>query len=152
VAVRGWDRLREGGRDPSLDAELVLADGAGARLAALDAREFTAFELELTGTAGRVRLMSSGHRIERWTVGSSQRYPGYRELTGPSAQDGALRDVTLYAVADLVRCVYDGHEPACGGADAVLALTLADAIAASAADGGRPLAVGVPRRTEIMPT
>lgn len=142
VGARGWDRLQEGGADPALDAELVLASGAGARLAALDAREFTAFEFELTGTAGRVRLASSGHRIERWAVGPDERYPGYRGLVAAQTEDGVMRDVTLHAVSDLVRCVEHGGEPACTGSDATRALVIAEAIAASAASEGRMVAIG----------
>ncbi len=142
VRTRGWDRLQEGGADPSLDAELVLAGGAGARLAALDAREFTAFEFELTGTAGRVRLVSAGHRIERWAVGPDERYPGYRGLVAAQTEHGVMRDVTLHAVSDLVRCVERGGEPACTGGDATSALMIAEAIAASAASEGRMVAIG----------
>ena len=135
VAVRGWDRLMEGGDDPSLDAELLLPGGAWARLAALNARAFTAFELELTGTAGRVRLAESGNRIERWVVGEDDAR-GYRWLTATPPVDGVMRDVTSRAVADLVRCVSVGGTPACDGHDATRALVLAEAIARSAASDG----------------
>lgn len=141
VAVRGWDRLGEDGSDPSLDAELSMAGGATARLAALDARGFTAFEFELTGTAGRVRLASSGHRIERWTVGADELHPGYRALVPAPSKTAALRDVTAYAVADLARCVRGGGRPACTARDATRALVLAEAIAASAAAGSRTISV-----------
>jgi predicted dehydrogenase len=144
VAVRGWDRLMEGGDDPSLDAELILAGGAGARLAALQARAFTVFELELTGTAGRVRLADSGHRIEHFFVGPDERHPGHRGLIAGETEDGALRDATRHAVADLVRCVRDGGAPACGGQDATQALVLAEAISTSAANDGRIVAVSSP--------
>jgi predicted dehydrogenase len=136
VAARGWDRLRERGTDPSLDAELLFDGGAGARLAALDAERFTAFEFELTGTAGRVRLASAGHRIERWGVGADELHPSYRVLVSSLADESALRDMTGHAVTDLVRCVLDGGRPACGAEEATRALLLAEAIAASARTGG----------------
>ena len=47
TVAHGWDRLHEAGEDPSLDAELTLANGAGVRLAALDTTRFTAFEMDL---------------------------------------------------------------------------------------------------------
>lgn len=141
VAARGWDRLREGGSDPTLDAELRLPGGAGARLVALDANRFTAFEFELTGTAGRVRLVSSGHRVERWVVGADERHPSYRVLIPGQVEEGTLRDVTGHAVADLVRCVREGAAPACSGEDATRALVLAEAITGSAANAGRTVSV-----------
>jgi predicted dehydrogenase len=133
VSVRGWDRLGEAGDDPTLDAELVLPGGAGARLAALDTRCFTAFEMDLLLTHGRVRLLEGGHVIERWEVRDDPRHPGYRSLEPSATHVGALRDGTLHAVADVVRCVLLGGEPACGGEDAVAALELAEAIRTSAA-------------------
>ncbi len=122
VSARGWDRLKEGGADPSLDAELTLPGGAGARLAALDTQHFTAFEMELTGTLGRLRIAESGHVLEHFTVGDDPRHPGYRVLRPGPRVTGALRDGTLHAVRDLVRCVREGGEPACSGDDGVKAL------------------------------
>jgi predicted dehydrogenase len=139
VAVRGWDRLGEAGADPTLDAELELAGGAGARLVALDTRCFTTFEMELTGTLGRIRIADAGHRIERWTVGDDPRHPGYRVLRPESPVTGALRDGTLHAVRDLVGCVRGDREPACSAADGVAALELVAAIRASCARGGEVL-------------
>jgi len=136
VSLRGWDRLGESGRDPTLDAELTLAGGAGARLAGLDTRRFTAFEMELVGTRGRVRVAESGHVLERWEVGDDPRHPGYRVLRPGPRVEGALRDTTLHAVEDLVHCVRTGAEPACAGEDGVAALALVAAIRASAAGGG----------------
>ena len=133
VALRGFDRLREGGADPTLDAELTLPGGVGARLAGLDTRRFTAFEMDLVGTHGRVRIAESGHVIERWTVGEDPRHPGYRVLAPGERTTGALRDTTLHAVESLVR-----GTPACTGEDGVAALALVDAINTSAAAGGVP--------------
>jgi predicted dehydrogenase len=139
VTVRGWDRLGEAGPDPTLDAELTLAGGAGARLAALDTARFTAFEMELTGTRGRLRVAESGHVLERFALGDDPRHPGYRVLLPGERVTGALRDGTLNAVRDLVRSVRDGGEPACNGADGVAALDLVELIRASAARGGEAL-------------
>jgi predicted dehydrogenase len=125
-AVRGWDRLREGGPDPTLDAELTLPGGVGARLAGLDTTRFTAFEMELTGTEGRLRIVQSGHVIERYAVGDDPRHPGYRVLRRTDTISGALRDTTLHAVEQLVR-----GEVACTGGDGVAALALVEAIRAT---------------------
>ena len=137
--MRGWDRLGEGGDDPTLDAELRLADGAGARLAALDTRRFTAFEMELAGTRGRVRIAESGHVLERFEVGDDPRHPGYRVLRAGRAGRGRAARRHAARGRDLVRCVRDGGEPACSGDDGVAALELVAAIRASAARGGELL-------------
>jgi hypothetical protein len=137
--VRGWDRLGEGGPDPSLDAELTLAGGVGARLAALDTRCFTVFEMDLIGTRGRLRVAQSGHVLEVAGVVDDPRHPGYSALSAaPETTTGALRDALLHAVEDLAGRVHDGGPPACGAPEGVAALALAEAIAASAAAGGEP--------------
>jgi predicted dehydrogenase len=136
VRVRGWERLADGGEDPTLDAELTLAGGAGVRLAGLDTQRFTLFEMELIGTHGRARVLEAAHALELWGVADDPRYPGYRALQLRSRVQRGLHDALLHAVRDLVRCVTTGGEPACTGADGVAALALADAIRASAAAGG----------------
>ncbi len=136
LAVRGHDRLGEGGPDPTLDAELRLASGARVVLAGLDTARYTAFEMDLVGTDGRLRVTESGHVLERWAVGDDPRHPGYRVLRPAGRIEGALRDTTLHAVEDLVDCVRTGATPACDGDDGVAALTLVDAVRASAAEGG----------------
>jgi len=119
VAAVGFDRLREAGPDPTLDAELTLPGGAGARLAGLDTARFTAFEMDLVGTRGRVRITESGHVIERFAVADDPRHPGYRVLQPTERITGALRDTTLHAVTQLVR-----GGAACTGEDGVAALEL----------------------------
>lgn len=123
VAVAGLDRLREGGPDPTLDAELTLPGGAGARLAGLDTARFTAFEMDLVGTQGRVRITESGHVIERFAVAADPRHPGYHVLQPTERITGALRDTTLHAVGQLA-----SGEAACTGEDGVAALALVAAI------------------------
>jgi predicted dehydrogenase len=144
VAVRGWDRLGEDGPDPSLDAELTLANGAGARLAALDTQRFTAFEMDLLGQRGRLRIAESGHVVELSEVGDDPRHPGYHVLRPAGTTVGGLRDAALHGVADLVRCVRGGGDPACTAEDGAAALALAEAIRASAARGGARVQVTAP--------
>jgi predicted dehydrogenase len=132
TVVRGWDRLHEGGDDPSLDAELTLANGAGVRLAALDTTRFTAFEMDLVLSDGRVRILEGGHVIERYRADADVRNPGYRVLVEERRETGTLRDGVLHAVADVVRCVDTGGVPACSGQEAVRAVVLAEAIRACA--------------------
>ncbi len=132
TVTRGWDRLHEAGEDPSLDAELTLANGAGVRLAALDTTRFTAFEMDIVLTDGRVRVLEGGHVIERHRADADPRNPGYRVLIEQPRETGTLRDGVLHAVSDVVRCVSTGETPACSGQDAVKALELAESIRAEA--------------------
>jgi predicted dehydrogenase len=141
IAVRGWDRLGETGPDPSLEAELTLGGRASARLAALDTRRFTAFEMDLLGEGGRIRIAESGHVVEVADLAADPRHPGYRVLGPAERTAGALHDAALHAVVDLVRCLRDGGDPACTGEDGAAAIALAEAVRASAARGGERIDV-----------
>ena len=107
VVVRGWDRLGEGGEDPSLDAELRWP-GAGARLAGLDTAPLHRVRDGPVGTRGRVRVAESGHVLERWAWAPTRAIPATRAAAA-AAVTGALRDGVLHAVRDVVRCVRDGR-------------------------------------------
>jgi predicted dehydrogenase len=136
ASVQGWNVLGEGGDDPSLDARLCLADGPVATLAALDSREYSLFEMDIVGTAGRARLVDSGHWIEYAEAADSPYYSGYRTLIPGERVSGGLQDVTLRAVEDLVCCLETGGVPACSGQDGLRALEIGFALHASARRGG----------------
>jgi predicted dehydrogenase len=134
--VWGRNRLDEAGPDPTLDVELAFQNGAHGYLFGLREEAFTLFEMDIVGTAGRVSIRESGHRVEVYEVTDSVRYRGYRELGRvESPFDGALEDVLLHAVEDLVDGLERGHPPRCSGHDGLVALAIAGAARASAADG-----------------
>ncbi len=141
ASVRGYDVLREGGDDPSLDARLEFANGAVGELAAFDQRDYSLFEIDLVGSAGRLRLFDSGHcyRIDR--VGDSTRYSGYRTLLESEGGESDMRDTLLNAATDLVNAIRHGRQPICAVQDALAALAVAEAVRSSAAAGGRVTAV-----------
>jgi hypothetical protein len=98
------------------------------------------FEMDLLGTCGRIRISESGYRVERWRAGPSPRYAGYRELLPAPTAASDLRDVTLHAVRDLVRCVVRGTPPRCTGRDALAAIRIGEAhhpVRRAEAPGGR---------------
>jgi len=135
-SVLGHDRLQEPSNDPTLDVELTFANGARGCLFGLDARRFSHFEMDLIGSAGRVRLTEFGHNLEVYETVDSPRYAGCRELARiDSAFRVGLKDVLLHAVQDVVRCLAEGGQPRCSGSDGVAALEMAFAARASLIDG-----------------
>jgi predicted dehydrogenase len=136
ASARGYDVLCEGGADPSLDARLEFANGAVGELAALDQCHFSLFEIDLVGSAGRMRLFDSGHcyRIDR--VGDSTRYSGYRTLLESEGGEADMRDTILNAADDLVDAIRHGRQPICTVQDALATLSVAEAVRSSAAAGG----------------
>lgn len=129
------------GQDPSPDVRLEFADGAAAQLTALDHNLFSLFEIDLIGTAGRLRLLDSGLRYRLDVAADSPYYAGYRTLVAAEEGDVDMRDTLLHAVTDLATAVQEGRRPACSGDDGVAALAIADAACRSLAAAGALLTV-----------
>lgn len=141
ASARGFDVLREGGTDPSLDARLEFANGAVGELAALDQRDYSLFEIDLLGSAGRMRLFDSGHRYRIDLVGDNPRYSGYRTLLEGESGEVDMHDTLLNASTDLAAAVRHGRQPACTVHDALAALAVAEAVRSSAAVGSSATAI-----------
>lgn len=110
-------------------AQIVCAGGVPATLSALDHTAFTLFEMDILGTAGRVRILNGGHRILRSLIVESPLYAGYVNLGDEDIQDHCLKDAIVHAVEDLLACL-EGRstQPACTGADAVACLESSTAL------------------------
>ena len=92
--------------------------------------------MDLIGTEGRIRLSDSGHQIERFVVGGSPHYSGYRALRAAEPMSGGLADVLVNAVDDLTIAIERGREPVYSGDNGVAALRVAEAALQSAREGG----------------
>lgn len=134
--VEAADRLCEGGSDSSLDVTLGLASSAVATLRAADNRHYTIFEMDLLGERGRVCIRNSGHTIDPYLAGPSERYMGYTELASEGHDFGDMRNMMLHAVDDLVDALESGRAPLCTVEDGLIALRIAVAARKSAAEGG----------------
>jgi predicted dehydrogenase len=123
VQAHGSDAAPDGNPDVTLE----LAGGVTAFLRGCRDSEFSAFEADILGTKGRIRLVDSGHRIERYGVGDSPYYSGYRVLAAGGIEAGGIEDAMTGAVDDLLTCVATGRTPQCSGRDGVAALAVAEA-------------------------
>jgi predicted dehydrogenase len=121
--------------DPSLDVWMQFAGGATAQLGACDAAAFSVFEMDIIGTRGRLRIIDSGHTVQRHSVEESRYYSGYYALSEASLAANDMRDTSLYLVEDVVRCIEHSGTPACSAADGVAALAVAEAACAAARSG-----------------
>lgn len=135
TAVWATDKLKEPGDDPTLDVFVRFAGGATGFLHGLDAGKYSLFEMDIVGTAGRVRIVDSGYWFDFSQVSDSPYFSGYRTLVDAGREAGMLDDVTLYAVEDLVACVESGTTPRCSLEDGVKALEIGFAARASALSG-----------------
>lgn len=140
ATVSGVDLRRENGTDPTVDAFLQFKSGAAGSLHGCDDSAFTIFEMDLIGTAGRLRVVDFGHVFEMHGVTDSPYYRGYQTLAKTREFSGGMRDLLLHAVEDLVHCLDTGTQPKCSGADGLAALSIASAVRDSVSSG-RPVTV-----------
>ena len=138
VGVRGFGVVGEDALDATIDVEMEFDTGARGLLHGIRDVPYSFFEMDLIGPKGRVRIADSGQRIEAFTAAPSRRFPGFRELVPAAGPAGGLGDLLMHAASDLVESLATGRTPACTGADAVAALSLADQALADARTRERP--------------
>ena len=125
--VQAFDALRERGPDPTLDLRLDFLGGATGVLTGLSHREYTVFEMDLLGTAGRARLTESGWSILVSRPEASRHNSGYTVLGPPEVLVGGMRDATFNALQNLIAHLDDPAVPlACTGADGLQVLEIAE--------------------------
>ena len=124
VVVQGFVKQKIRSVDPTLDVRLTFDSGASGSLQSCQADAFSIFEMDILGSAGRIRLTESGHQIEHFTVADSPFYSGYSALQYKDHWDGELNNTLLHAVQDLADCVAHGGVPRCTGADGIAALAI----------------------------
>jgi predicted dehydrogenase len=140
VGVGGVGPAPEEEVDPTIDVRVEFVSGARGCLSGVADLPYSLFEMDLIGSAGRVRVADAGHRFEVTVAAQSQRFPGFRELIPAPGPAGGLEDLVGHAVGDLVRALQEARPPACTGEDAVVALEWAEAALRSARREGEPVA------------
>ena len=99
------------------------------------------FELDLVGSAGRLRLSGDGGAMDLCRFKESPRYSGYRELApddevGQFSRDGLPQVSRLVsAMRDVIDCISSGKQPACNGQDGLAAVDIACALCESVKRG-----------------
>ena len=99
------------------------------------------FELDLVGSAGRLRLSGDGAAMELCRFKESPRYSGYRELAKDNEIERVSRDGQpqisrlVTAMRDVIDCIGSGKQPACSGQDGLAAVDVACALRESVAHG-----------------
>jgi len=134
--------LPGGGDDPHLSGWLRLDDGTVCTINALGRRELLVFELDFIGARGRVRISDNGESLEGAAFVHSDQYDGYEVLRRRELPAPPERDRLVEAVTDMAMVIGGRKDKVnCTGADGLVALRLAAALAASARRHGRPVAV-----------
>jgi predicted dehydrogenase len=99
------------------------------------------FELDLFGSAGRLRLSGDGAAMDLCRFKESPRYSGYRELAPDDGIERCIRDGQpqvsrlVTAMRDVIDCIGSGKQPACSGQDGLAAVEIACALCMSVKRG-----------------
>ena len=133
-----WAASDEAG---NLSGQVRFCSGATGSIIAGWDRTNHIFELDIFGSAGRLRLSGDGAVAELHRFDESPRYSGYRELVPidanrPFYSDGQLQTSRLVAaVRDLVECISTRKTPSCSGRDGLAAVEVACALCESVKRG-----------------
>ena len=125
----------------SLSGHLRFRSGATGSIVSGWDRTNHIFELDLMGSAGRIRLSGDGAGMELFHFDESPRYSGYRELSSANGVESALGDGEpqasrlVSAIRDVVECIGTGKTPSCSGYDGLAAVDIACALCESVKRG-----------------
>ena len=116
--------------DPTVDARLRF-EGFDAYLIGIDSRMFSLFEIDIIGSAGRIRLVDSGRRVEHFVVGQDPLYAGFRMLHMREHEGLQEEPASPLAVAlrELVAAVRTGAPVRSDGRSALAVLQLCTTMA-----------------------
>ena len=120
----------EGASNQNINLMMRLSNGAGVTLHALDAADYSLFEIDVIGSRGRIRLTDSGNRIAIQKVIDHALFAGYRELEPlPCVMENCLQDMMRHVVetsCDLLDGVPIPKSRYCSGEQALAVLELAE--------------------------
>lgn len=141
VCGQSPDRRQASDEEGSLSGQVRFCAGATGCIVAGWERTNHIFELDLFGSAGRLRLSGDGAAMDLYRFHESPRYSGYRELvssgaSGSSHSDGQSQNSRLVtAVRDVIECIGTGKTPSCSGRDGLAAVDVACALCESVRRG-----------------
>lgn len=134
-SVQGFPGAQINTDDPTVSAYLLFNNGASGFLFGCDEKKFDIFEMDIIGTMGRIRIIDSGHTIEKYRIDDDPNYSGYKAFATGTRNSGGMTDSLLHAVEDIVKCLETGREPICSGLDGLEALRIGQSIRESAITG-----------------
>ena len=126
------------GEDRTLTLSLGLDRDARAYLVGTDHEAYTIFEMDILGSAGRVRLTEGGRAVSYYFPRKGDVVAGYSDLPQePDEVVSGLQGALPAALDNIVAHVETGESLRCSAADGVAVLKIADAAAKSQRTGER---------------
>lgn len=135
--------------DPTCHVRVLFEKGISGFLVGVDAKKVSAFELDVLGTLGRLRVRDAEQYAEFFSVQNSECYSGYSVYGQPEIIPTGFKDVALRLVNHCVQILREKKDILCSGFDGLAALSIAEA-ARSSLKLERPINIdyGVVRQNE----
>lgn len=128
--------------DPGISGWILFEDDILCTVNAIRKREDLVFELDIIGSAGRLKILENGQKLEYHIFSDSSRYSGYRELIVGNTETPAQKDRFVAAIDDIIAVLEGAKDQVnCTGTDGCLAVALALSLVNSAKKQGIPLKV-----------
>jgi len=118
--------------DPTVDADLSLANGAPVRLFGADPAALTLFEAALLFERGRIDLTDRGYLISRRRAVEDPAWPGYRLLDRGAPVEGQLDLAMMRAIGEMHAQAVSGGPSSSPALNALATERLTAALAAQA--------------------
>jgi len=114
--------------DPSLNATVKINDNRNFYMIAIDARDYTIFELDLLFSKARIRLTNSAYTIEKSRIAPNKDFPGYHILETENTVRINIGNALLHAADNIHAFLAGGAPLECTGADGLEAVRLCTTI------------------------
>ena len=124
----------QGHRPDDLGAAMRFHGGCHGTLMAADRDAYSMFEIDVLGSAGRLRFSDAGYTVQLWEVEEDTRYPGFRRLRevnhgwGVTEMDSAL----ARGISEVIDCLERRTETGNTGTEALADMRIIEAICQSA--------------------
>ncbi|MDD5072708.1 MAG: Gfo/Idh/MocA family oxidoreductase [Candidatus Omnitrophica bacterium] len=131
-----------GKQDPGVSGWMIFNGKIPCTINVLNKRENLVFEVDIIGDKGRVKITENGGKLDLSVFRKSRRYSGYMELTPAPARPLPRKDRFIEAVDDIAKVLMHRKRSVnCSGEDGLIALSMSQALLASASNGSRPVSI-----------
>ena len=140
----GWvygNLFKQNKKDPTLSGMIHFAKGIEGFIVPQGKRENLIFEIDILGSAGRIRILDNGRILEYYRFEESKNYSGYRELKKVKEWKRTIfkENPFIEAVEDIVLSIQQGKKPLCSGEDGLNTISVVNALIKSVKSNKRIL-------------
>lgn len=134
-------------KEPGADGFISFRSGAAGFYAGSGTKDYLIFEIDIVGSAGRIRITENGRNIMLYKSATSENYGNYKELSLQKQKLPRPKNRMIAAVEDIVSCIETGRESFSPGEAGRNALELIAAFRLSIKGNGKKVSLPLKNRT-----